>query len=112
METRSKPKHALKSEAASRGRTHVVRSEPRVRTHLRTGQILDSKRNVLSECLILDVSLHGARIKLHKQGVVPPKLLLIYDERSQGILDAEMRWHRNNEIGIFVRNGTLSLVQR
>ena len=90
----------------------MVRCEPRVRTHLRTGQILDLQRNVLTECLILDVSLHGARIKLHKQGVVPPKLLLVYDERSQGILNAEMRWHRNNEIGIYVKTGTLNLVQR
>ena len=112
METRSKPKHALKIEGAFRGRSQVVRSEPRVRTHLRAGQILDLKRNVLAECLILDVSPHGARLKLHKQGVVPPKLLLVYDERSRGILDAELRWHRNNEIGIYVRNGTSSLGQR
>ena len=112
METRAKPNRALKSEGASQGRTHVVRCELRVRTHLRAGQILDRKRNILAECLILDVSLHGARLKLHKQGVVPPKLLLVYDERSQGILDAEMRWHRNNEIGIYIKNGTSSLGHR
>ena len=112
METRSKPNRALKIEGAPLGRPHVVRSEPRVRMHLRAGQILDLKRNMVAECLILDVSPHGARLKLQKQGVVPPKLLLVYDERSRGTLDAELRWHRNNEIGIYVRNGTSTLGQR
>ena len=43
---------------------------------------------------------------------MPPKLLLVYDERSRGLFDAEVRWHRNNEIGLFDKNGTLNLVQR
>ena len=112
METRPKPNYAPKTGSASLGRPHVVRAEPRVRTHLRPGRILDLKGNVIADCLILDVSLHGARLKLDKQSVVPPKLMLVYDERSGETLDAEVRWHRNNEIGIFVRNGTAGLDRR
>ena len=67
---------------------------------------------MLSECLILDVSLHGARLKFDTHGFLPPKLLLVYDERSQATFDGEVRWFRNREIGLFVRNGTFDLVRR
>ena len=110
MESSPKPHHASRPKGESR--TQIARSEPRARTHLRTGQILDLRRNVLAECLIVDISLHGARFKLQAQIATPPKLLLVYDERSRGLFDAEVRWHRNNEIGLFVKNGTLNLVQR
>ncbi len=76
------------------------------------GQVLDLSRNVLTECLIIDLSLHGARLRLETQIHMPPKLLIVYDERSKGVFDAEVRWHRSNEIGLYIKNGTLNLVSR
>ena len=83
-----------------------------MRTLLRMGQILDLQRNVLADCLILDMSLHGARLRLQTQVLTPPKLLLVFDERSKGVFNAEVRWHRSNEIGIYVKNGTLNVVSQ
>ena len=106
-----KPHGALGPRGEPHPRTQIARSEPRVRTHLRTGQILDLRRNVLAECLILDMSPHGARLKLRTQFAMPPKLLLVYDERSQGLSDAEVRWYRKNVMGLYFKHGTLKLVK-
>lgn len=112
MESLPKAHHGAKPKGPSRLRTQIARSEPRVRTHLRAGQILDLRRKLLAECLILDMSMHGARLKLNLQDLMPPKLLLVYDERSKGVFDAEVRWHRHNEIGLYIKSGTANLVQR
>ena len=93
-------------------RAETPRSEPRVRTLLRTGKILDLNSNILAECLILDVSPHGARLRLETRVATMPKLLLVYDERSKAVFSAEVRWHRNNEIGLYVKSGTLNLVSK
>lgn len=112
METIAKRPLNSRSVSPSRPRAETPRSEPRVRTLLRPGQVLDLRRIVIAECLILDVSLHGARLRLETRVATMPKLLLVYDERSKAVFSAEVRWHRNNEVGLYVKSGTLSLVSR
>ena len=61
-------------------------------------------QQVISDCLILDVSPHGARLKLPTDVHLPTKLL-IFDERSAKSYAAEFRWRRNREVGLYFCDG-------
>ena len=61
-------------------------------------------QQVISDCLILDVSPHGARIKLPSEVHLPTKLL-VFDERSNKTYAGEFRWRRNKEVGLYFPDG-------
>lgn len=87
---------------------HVARAEARLRTCLRTGWISDLARKSKIECLFMDISPHGARLRLSLQASLPARVL-VFDDRSQATFTAEVRWHRSNEVGLFIRDGTVAL---
>ena len=85
-------------------RVKIPRAEVRLRTHLREARLFDMWQQVIVDCLILDVSPHGARVKLPSDVHLPTKLL-IFDERSNRTYAAEFRWRRNREVGLHLREG-------
>ena len=113
MERSTDPRVAVpRKRALSRLNEHaqVIRAEPRLRTHLRTGWIADLRHQLRIECLFMDISPHGARLRLDKatQGSLPAQLVL-FDDRSQKTYRVELRWHRGNEAGVYIREGTAGL---
>ena len=104
----SDPKTSARANASSTSRpglrVRIPRAEPRLRTHLREARIFNMWQQVISDCLILDVSPHGARVRLPSDVHLPIKLL-IFDERSNRTYAAEFRWRRHREIGLFFRDG-------
>jgi hypothetical protein len=77
-----------------------LRSEPRFRTHLRSGRIYDLQQRFICDCVIRDRSSHGARLLLPKN-VTPPNMICFLDEELKEFLRAEVRWRQDREIGIF-----------
>jgi hypothetical protein len=85
----------------SRLRAMEKRVEPRFRTRLRTGMVLDLDDMFITSCLIRDRSANGARLKLPVDIFVPGEFLF-YDEELQTMMRVERRWYRNEEVGVRV----------
>ena len=75
------------------------RSEPRVRTRLRTGKLLDRNKKFLTDCSIFDRSTHGARLRLFANVDLPERFRL-YDEASKQLFDAKVAWRRGQDVGV------------
>ena len=86
----------------------VVRAEARLRTRLREGWVSDFARRLKIECLFMDISPHGARLRLSRPAPLPVQIL-VFDERSQAAYKAEVRWQRANEVGVLIPGGTSGL---
>lgn len=71
----------------------------RKRTKLRCGKVLDSKGNFLIECQVRDRSVSGAQLRLMR-GVTLPRRIKLYDDEYGALLDANVIWRRNSEIGV------------
>jgi hypothetical protein len=82
-------------------RPEISRCEPRHRGHLRHGEIADLQRRVICECLICDRSSKGARLRLPKNVSVPDQIWF-HDDQVNAPVRAQVRWRRNQEIGIFI----------
>ncbi|MGD1036132.1 MAG: PilZ domain-containing protein [Roseiarcus sp.] len=75
------------------------RSEPRVRTRLRSGKLLDRDKIFLTDCSIFDRSTHGARLRLFANVDLPERFRL-YDEASKQLFDAKVAWRRGQDVGV------------
>lgn len=76
------------------------RSEPRFRTHLRSGRIYDLQQRFICDCVIRDRSHNGARLLLPKNVKMPHNFICFLDEELNEFLRAEVRWRQDREIGI------------
>jgi hypothetical protein len=78
------------------------RNPPRRRTRLRSGKVLDRSGKFLIECQVRDRSPEGAQLRLMK-AVVLPRHIQFFDDEQGALLDAEVIWRKNGEIGIQFR---------
>jgi hypothetical protein len=67
--------------------------------HLRAGQISDRQHHFICDCVVRDRSKGGARLLLPRN-IKVPLLIWFYDEEYGEAVKAEVRWRRNQEIGI------------
>jgi hypothetical protein len=84
------------------------RSEPRIRTKLRSGRLSNLDGVFITECLVLDRSPHGAKLKLPKTLDVP-KEILFRDDAVATAIYAKICWRRGDEIGIHLPKGHLDI---
>lgn len=80
------------------------RRDPRRRTRLRAGKILDRANRFLVEAAIIDRSCGGVRLRLARD-VALPELFHFYDEESEAIFLTRIAWRRRHLIG--ARRGPL-----
>jgi hypothetical protein len=81
-----------------------TRTEPRYRAHLRGGRIFDAEDDFVATCLICDRSARGARLRLPASIFVPVEIIF-YDDGVLKPVRAQVRWRRNDELGIFTAEG-------
>lgn len=89
------------SRITSAGYAQDQRFEPRRRTKLRAGKILDTANRFLADVVLLDRSAGGLRLRLVDK-VEPPRHFHFFDEESETIFAARLVW----------RNGVLLGAQR
>jgi hypothetical protein len=75
------------------------RNDPRRRTRLRWGKVVDAGNRFIVECQIRERSPEGARLLLVKQANLPDRIGL-FDDAELSIRTAEIMWRRSLEIGI------------
>ncbi len=75
------------------------REPPRKRTRLRCGKILNQKGTFLIECQIHDRSASGAQLRL-MGAVALPRMIKFFDDERGALLDAQVIWKKDGEIGI------------
>ncbi len=75
------------------------RSLRRKRTRLRAGKILDRDNRFLVECQIRDRSMFGAQLR-PIEPVILPRLIRFYDDEKATLIEAEVVWRQNGEIGV------------
>lgn len=74
------------------------RRENRRPCRLRWGKALDLNNRFLTECLVVNRTLGGARLRLARNIVVPTRFQLFEDDTG-AISAAEVVWRRAHEIG-------------
>jgi hypothetical protein len=75
------------------------RTEPRRRTRLRSGKILDLRNEFLIECQVLDRSEMGARVRLYAD-IPSQSLIRLYEDKPERLLDAYIVWRRDFDVGL------------
>ncbi len=75
------------------------RGDQRRRTRLRSGKIIDDDGQFVIECLIVDRSFLGGKLRLPKISPLPARVML-YDDQSGELLQATVIWRRDRETGI------------
>ncbi len=75
------------------------RGDQRRRTQLRSGKIISSNGQFVSECLIVDRSTFGSKLRLPKISPLPARVML-FDDQSGELLHATVIWRRDRETGI------------
>ena len=75
------------------------RAEPRRRTRLRSGKVLDAKNRFLIECQVHDRSARGARLRLVADVSAPAKIHL-FDDEAKMVCEAQIIWRSNQELGV------------
>lgn len=79
------------------------RGTPRQRTRLRGGKIADANNQFLSECVIIDRSPQGIRLRPVRPVTLPPSFRL-YDDLDRKVVDVHQIWASNGEIGVVLRD--------
>ncbi len=75
------------------------RSDRRRRTQLRSGKIINDKGQFVIECLIVDRSSFGGKLRLPKISPLPARVML-YDDQTGELFHATVIWRRDRETGI------------
>ena len=75
------------------------RGDQRRRTRLRSGKIITDKGQFVIECLIVDRSSFGGKLRLPKIWPLPARVML-YDDQSGELFHATVIWRRDRETGI------------
>ena len=78
------------------------RTEPRWRTHLRSGKIVDGNTRIVTESQVRDRSARGVRLKL-AANVVLPKRIRFFDDIGKRLFEAVVAWQRGQDIGVSLR---------
>ena len=78
------------------------RTEPRWRTHLRSGKIVDGSTRIVTESQVRYRSARGVRLKL-ATNVVLPKRIRFFDEIGKRMFEAVVAWQRGRDIGVSLR---------
>jgi hypothetical protein len=86
----------IEARAADR---HERRAEPRRRTRLRSGKVLDAKNKFLIECQVHDRSMRGARLRL-VANVSAPANIHLFDDEAKIVRKARIIWRRKQELGV------------
>lgn len=79
------------------------RGTPRRRTRLRAGKIVDADNQFLSECVIIDRSSQGIRLRPVRPIALPPSFRL-YDDLDKQVVDVCQVWSGNGEVGVVLRD--------
>ncbi|MBN9079896.1 MAG: hypothetical protein BGP04_05450 [Rhizobiales bacterium 62-17] len=79
------------------------RGTPRHRTRLRAGKIVDADNQFLSECVIIDRSSQGIRLRAVRPIALPPSFRL-YDDLDKQVVDVCQVWSGHGEIGVILRD--------
>jgi hypothetical protein len=87
------------TDVPSNAKSQDRRRLQRKRTKLRCGKVLDSRGNFLIECQVRDRSVSGAQLRLMRS-VTLPRRIKLYDDEYGALLDADVIWRRNSEIGV------------
>ena len=75
------------------------RGDQRRRTRLRSGKIITDGGQFVIECLIVDRSSFGGKLRLPKISPLPARVML-YDDQSGELFHATVIWRRDRETGI------------
>ena len=75
------------------------RGDQRRRTRLRSGKIINDNGQFVIECLIVDRSSFGGKLRLPKVSALPARVML-YDDQSGELFHATVIWRRDLETGI------------
>jgi hypothetical protein len=75
------------------------RSEPRWRTRLQSGRILDSRNRVLTDCQVHDRSSHGARPRIPVIATLPSRFRF-FDDIAKQLFEVQLAWQRGQDAGI------------
>jgi hypothetical protein len=75
------------------------RSNERLRTRLRAGQLTDKRHEVIVDCLIHDRSRTGARLRLALDRPLP-KLFLLADHVTQVQFWVQLAWQKGRDAGV------------
>ncbi len=75
------------------------RSEPRWRTRLQSGRILDSRNRVLTDCQVHDRSSHGARLRIPVNATLPSRFRF-FDDVAKQLFEVRLAWQRGQDAGI------------
>jgi hypothetical protein len=82
-----------------KAKTLDKRSQERLRTRLRAGQLTDRRNKAIADCLIQDRSRTGARLRLAHDRPLPKSFILV-DETSQAQFRAELAWQQGRDAGV------------
>jgi hypothetical protein len=96
---RSEFTYSVISVAPSKGPPADKRSNERLRTRLRAGQLTDKRHGVIVDCLIQDRSHTGARLRLAQDRPLP-KLFLLSDDVSQVQFWVQLAWQKGRDAGV------------
>lgn len=86
-------------DAPAKAKGQDRRNPPRKRTRLRCGKILDKNGKFLIECQVYDRSSQGAQLRLMGAAILPHHIKF-FDDEQKTLIDAEIIWRKNGEIGI------------
>ena len=75
----------------------------RQRTRLRTGKVIDAAGRFLTECLVYDRSETGGRLRLPAR-IALPGTIQLYEDQSAALLQADVVWRLEREVGIRFRH--------
>ncbi len=75
------------------------RSEPRWRTRLQSGKILNSRNRVLTDCQVHDRSSHGARLRILVNAALPSRCRF-FDDVAKQLFDVQVAWQRGQDAGM------------
>ena len=80
-------------------RSRNKRSEPRWRTRLQSGRILDSRNRVLTDCQVHDRSGHGARLRIPVNAALPSRFRF-FDDVAKQLFEVQLAWQRGQDAGV------------
>jgi hypothetical protein len=75
------------------------RSEPRWRTRLQSGRILDSRNRVLTDCQVHDRSSRGAQLRIPVNATLPSRFRF-FDDVAKQLFEVQLAWQRGQDAGV------------
>jgi hypothetical protein len=73
----------------------------RKRLRLRSGKLVDERHRFIAECIILDRSSHGARLRLLRESRLPQDMFL-YDDHNATLSEIRASWSDGSLVGVAI----------